>query len=55
MRSRVPPLVAASRCGPAIDLDALLLALLQDVVTGARMSVQPRRAAPSAGRPCLMP
>ena len=34
VRSRVPPLVTDSRLGPAVDLDALLLTLLEDIVTG---------------------
>ena len=36
VRSRVPPLVADSRRGPAVDLDALLLTLLEDIVTGTQ-------------------
>ena len=40
VRSRVPPLVATSHYGPAVDLDALLLALLEDVVTGVRLALR---------------
>ena len=36
VRSRVPPLVADSRRGPAVDLDALLLTLLEDIIAGAK-------------------
>ncbi len=38
VRSRVPPLIADSRRGPAVDLDALLLTLLEDIVTGTQIS-----------------
>jgi len=37
----VAPLVADSRCGPAVDLDALLLTLLEDIVTGVRRKELP--------------
>ena len=36
VRARVAPLISHSQRGPAVDLDALLLALVDDIMSGAR-------------------
>ena len=44
VRLRVAPLISQSQRGPAVNLDALLLALVDDVISGADPEPQRRSA-----------